>query len=347
MKAYIKIFLFLLALNNYGIASGQSNEVIEMLSEGKKISLRGLSVVSNQIMWVSGSGGTVGKSMDGGKTFNWIVVPGFEKRDFRDIEAYDDQKAIIMAVAEPAVILKTVNGGKDWYKVFEDSTKGMFLDAMHAVGKNVQVIGDPINGKAFFAMSTNEGETWQTNPIDGIVLNEGEAFFASSGTNLQISESKTNFKGGTLMVTGGKVSRLLNARDQRDQYPLPLLQGKESTGANSIAISPSGKNAFIVGGDFAKDTLRSGNAIAVQLEPSIQFNQPQTPPFGYRSCVIYLTNKTLVACGTSGVDISKDGGINWENISKKSFHVVQKAKKGNAIYLAGGGGRIAKLVLDR
>lgn len=347
MKAYIKIFLFLLALNNYGIALGQSNEVIEMLSEGKKISLRGLSVVSNQIVWVSGSGGTVGKSMDGGKTFNWIVVPGFEKRDFRDIEAYDDQKAIIMAVAEPAVILKTVNGGKDWYKVFEDSTKGMFLDAMHAAGKNIQVIGDPINGKAFFAMSTNEGETWKTNPIDGIVLNEGEAFFASSGTNLQISESKTIFKGGTLIVTGGKVSRLLNARDQRDQYSLPLLQGKESTGANSIAISPSGKNAFIVGGDFAKDTLRSGNAIAVQLEPSIQFNQPQTPPFGYRSCVIYLTNKTLVACGTSGVDISKDGGINWENISKKSFHVVQKAKKGNAIYLAGGSGRIAKLVLDR
>jgi hypothetical protein len=347
MKAYIKIFLFLLALNNYGIASGQSNEVIEMLSEGKKISLRGLSVVSNQIIWVSGSGGTVGKSMDGGKTFNWIVVPGFEKRDFRDIEAYDDQKAIIMAVAEPAVILKTVNGGKDWYKVFEDSTKGMFLDAMHAAGKNIQVIGDPINGKAFFAMSTNEGETWKTNPIDGIVLNEGEAFFASSGTNLQISESKTIFKGGTLMVTGGKVSRLLNVRDQRDQYSLPLLQGKESTGANSIAISPSGKNAFIVGGDFAKDTLRSGNAIAVQLEPSVQFNQPQTPPFGYRSCVIYLTNKTLLACGTSGVDISKDGGINWENISKKSFHVVQKAKKGNAIYLAGGSGRIAKLVLDR
>lgn len=337
----------MLFLNHYGIALGQSNEVIEMLSEGKKISLRGLSVVSNQIVWVSGSGGTVGKSMDGGKTFNWIVVPGFEKRDFRDIEAYDDQKAIIMAVAEPAVILKTVNGGKDWYNVFEDSTKGMFLDAMHAAGKNIQVIGDPINGKAFFAMSTNEGETWKTNPIDGIVLNEGEAFFASSGTNLQISESKTIFKGGTLMVTGGKVSRLLNARDQRDQYSLPLLQGKESTGANSIAISPSGKNAFIVGGDFAKDTLRSGNAIAVQLEPSIQFNQPQTPPFGYRSCVIYLTNKTLLACGTSGVDISKDGGINWENISKKSFHVVQKAKKGNAIYLAGGGGRIAKLVLDR
>ena len=337
----------MLFLNHYGIAFGQSIEVIQMLSDGRKTSIRGLSVVSNQIIWVSGSGGTVGKSIDSGKSFTWITVPGFEKRDFRDIEAYDDQKAIIMAVAEPAVILKTVNGGKDWYKVFEDSTKGMFLDAMHSVGKNIQVIGDPINGKAFFAMSMNEGETWKTNTIDGIELNEGEAFFASSGTNLQISESKTIFKSGTLMVTGGKVSRLLNARDQRDQYPLPLLQGKESTGANSIAISPSGKNAFIVGGDFAKDTMRAGNAVAVQLEPNVQFYQPQIPPFGYRSCVIYLTNKTLVACGTSGIDISEDGGMNWKNISKKSFHVVQKAKKGNAIYLAGGGGRIAKLVLDR
>ena len=90
----------------------------------------------------------------------------------------------------------------------------MFLDAMHAVGKKIQVIGDPINGKAFFAMSMNEGETWETNPIDGIQLNEGEAFFASSGTNLQISESNNYFKSGTIMVTGGKVSRLLNAWDQ-------------------------------------------------------------------------------------------------------------------------------------
>ncbi|WP_439505676.1 WD40/YVTN/BNR-like repeat-containing protein [Sediminibacterium sp.] len=343
MKAYIKIFLVLLGWNNYFTALGQSTELIQIVAEGRKTSIRGLSVVSNKVIWVSGSGGSVGKSMDGGKSFTWMTVPGFEKRDFRDIEAYDDQKAIIMAIAEPAFILKTVNGGKDWYKVFEDSTKGMFLDAMHAVGKNIQVIGDPINGKAFFAMSFNEGETWETSPKDGINLNDGEAFFASSGTNLQISESNNSFKSGTLLVTGGKVSRLLNARDHRDQYSLPLLQGKESTGANSIAISPSGKNAFIVGGDFAKDTMRAGNAIAVKFTPSVQFSQPQTPPFGYRSCVIYLTNKIMVACGTSGVDISEDGGMNWKNISKQSFHVVQKAKKGKSIYLAGGNGRIAQL----
>ena len=346
MKSYLKIFLVFTTLSFASNTVAQTEQSIQLIEQGRKTSIRGLSVVSNKIIWVSGSGGSVGKSVDGGKSFKWFTVKGYEKRDFRDIEAYNHKTAIIMAVAEPALILKTTDGGENWYKVFEDSTKGMFLDAMNAEAKTIQVIGDPINGKAFFAMSNNLGETWETNKLDGIALNEGEAFFASSGTNLQISKSSNTFKKGTLMVTGGKVARLLNARDQRDQFPLPLLQGKESTGANSIAVSPSGKYAFIVGGDFAKDTLRPGNSIAVRLEPSIQFKEPTTPPFGYRSCVIYLNNQTLVACGTSGVDISKDGGMNWENISKQSFHVVQKAKNGKAVFLAGGGGRIAKLTIN-
>jgi hypothetical protein len=42
--------------------------------------------------------------------------------------------------------------------------------------------------------------------------------------------------------------------------------------------------------------------------------------------------------------MSTDGGIHWELVSKESFHVVQKAKDGRAVYLAGGRGRIAKLI---
>jgi hypothetical protein len=52
----------------------------------------------------------------------------------------------------------------------------------------------------------------------------------------------------------------------------------------------------------------------------------------------------LVTCGTSGVDVSGDGGLNWKLISNESFHVCAKAKKGNAVFLAGKDGRIAKLV---
>src|SRR5437867_4487605 len=104
--------------------------IINILDSGRKTSLRGLSVVDDNIVWASGSNGTVARSTDGGKTFEWLTMQGYEQRDFRDVEAFDSNTALIIAVAEPAIILKTKDGGKTWKKVFEDTTKGMFLDAM-------------------------------------------------------------------------------------------------------------------------------------------------------------------------------------------------------------------------
>src|SRR6185436_19392691 len=77
---------------------------IEALTTGNKSSLRGLCVVNDNIIWASGSNGQVARSTDGGKNFEWITVKGYEQRDFRDIEAFNENVALIMAVAEPAVI---------------------------------------------------------------------------------------------------------------------------------------------------------------------------------------------------------------------------------------------------
>src|SRR6185436_20080624 len=97
---------------------------VEILTSGTKISIRGLSVVNDNIVWVSGSKGTVGKSSNGGRTWKWISVKGFEKADFRDIEAFDASTAIIMGIADPAYILKTTDGGESWKVVYENKTKG-------------------------------------------------------------------------------------------------------------------------------------------------------------------------------------------------------------------------------
>ncbi len=313
---------------------------IQILQSGTRKSFRGLSVVNDQVLWVSGSAGTVGRSIDGGLHVDWITVPGFEKKDFRDIAAFDDQTAIIMGIAEPAVILKTTNAGKTWRTVFTDSTKGMFLDAMDFYDlKKGAVIGDPINGKFFLAITKDQGETWSTNdPLiskHDLTATEGEAFFASSGTNL-VHQGKE-----LVFATGGKKSRLFF---ENNIVELPLLQGRESTGANSLAIDTKG-NGLIIGGDFSKDSIRTGNAVLFD-KGGKNIRVPQTNPHGYKSCVIFLTKTLLVACGTSGVDLSYDGGLNWVNISKESFHVVQKAAKGDAVFLAGGNGKLAKLVMN-
>lgn len=122
---------------------------------------------------MSGSKGTVGKSLDGGKTWKWMKVKGYNKCDFRDIEAFDENTAIIMAVASPAYILKTINGGKKWKKVYENKTKGMFLDAMDFKDvKNGYMVGDPVEGRFFIAKTNNGGDSWNAgiwNPLPQIV----------------------------------------------------------------------------------------------------------------------------------------------------------------------------------
>ncbi len=309
-----------------------------MLTSGTKTSLRGLSAVDDKIVWVSGSNGTVGKSLDGGISWEWMTVKGFEKTDFRDIEAFDEKTAVIMGISEPAHILKTFNGGESWKLVYADSTKGIFLDAMDFFfdGRGV-VIGDPINGRMYMARTIDNGSNWQrTNPDKLPALAEGEAFFASSGTNVR----PLNYD-ESVIVTSGKRSRLyLRGR----LIDIPITQGGESTGANSLAVWYKRNKAdkiVVIGGDFSKDTVRTDNCyFTTNLGKT--WTAPKEGPHGYRSCVEFIDKNTLIACGTSGVDISRDGALNWQLISQKSFHVCRRAKAGTAVFLAGGNGTIAR-----
>jgi hypothetical protein len=110
-------------------------------------------------------------------------------------------------------------------------------------------------------------------------------------------------------------------------------------------ISPSGKKGIVVGGDFSNDKLVDSTSVQFSIGKNISLSGPQYALHGYRSSVAYITEKELIACGTSGVDFSTDGGISWTIISNRSFHVVKKAKNGKAVYLAGTNGTIAKLTL--
>jgi hypothetical protein len=314
--------------------SGQA-QILQLINSGTSVSLRGLSVVNDQVLWVSGSEGTVGLSTNGGISWKWTRVPHYEKSDFRDIEAFSDREAIIMGITEPAVILLTTDGGNSWTTKFEDSSKTAFLDAMDYSGDHLVVVGDPVVDHIFFAESTDRGKRWKINsPSDALPTAAGESFFAASGSNIRHLPD-----GSWVLVSGGKKSCIYFGNSR---IPLFITQGKETTGANSIAINPVNTNqAFIVGGDFKHDTVQTGNSLLIQFNPFSQ-KAPLAPPHGYRSCVEYINENKMICCGTSGVDISNDGGLHWKLISAMSFHVCRKSKTGNVVFLAGGHGSIAR-----
>lgn len=229
---------------------------IEILHSGTGISLRGLSAVNDKIIWVSGNKGTVGKSTDGGKSWQWMTVSGYSPKDFRDIEAFDARTALVMAVGEPALIFKTINGGITWKIVYTNDTPGMFLDAMEFWNdESGIVIGDPVQGKFFVARTFDGGFNWRSLPYDKLpAADSGEACFAASGTNVRaLSRDQACF------VTGGSKSRLF-LRDKT--ISLDIISGKETQGANSVAVwfrKIKKPRIAIVGGDFTSDTSRKLN----------------------------------------------------------------------------------------
>lgn len=79
----MKIFFYILLLTPF-LGFSQTYE-LGSLNTQTNTSIRGLSVVSDSVAWVSGSNGFIGKTIDGGKVWKWTKPAGYEKLDFRDI----------------------------------------------------------------------------------------------------------------------------------------------------------------------------------------------------------------------------------------------------------------------
>lgn len=310
-----------------------SSQTVEIINAGNKSSLRGMSLYGSSV-WVSGSNGTVGHSADKGKTWRWMTVPGFEISEFRDIEVLNSNTIVIMAVTLPAAILKSIDGGKTWQTVYHATGKEIFLDAIAFKNKKKGiVVGDPINNNVFIAKTSNAGSSWQQSTELNLPLSKpDEAFFAASGSNIVLKNK--NF----YLVSGGKASRIFM---NNKVMQLPIMQGSETSGANAVAVYK--KKIVVAGGDFNKPDSND-SVVAISNNNGKSWHLPSAMPSGYRSCICFVNKKILVACGINGVDISKDGGNNWQNISKEGFNTCTYSKRQRTIYLAGNKGKVGKIV---
>lgn len=349
-KLALALSLFTLALLSHTLLFAQ--HTVEpcdtntfTLGEGvvlSKTSFRGLSVVDDHVIWASGSRGTVARSIDGGKTFVFKQLKGYEKSDFRDIEAFDSQRAVIMSSGTPAYILQTKDGGNTWSQSYASNDTAIFLDAMDFWDdQNGMIIGDPVNGHFLLMQTNNGGKTWKSLDTSKTPAAEtGEAVFAASGTSLQCTDKKD-----FAFVSGGKSSRYFHFSSSTSSWhiqPSGLASGEPSQGAFSLYIEPY-QRIYIVGGDYAKDTSGSNN-INTFTWPDQHNTLDIKNLDDYRSCVASSKGVPLIVCGITGVAVFDQRNHRWSVISTQAFNVVKCAKKGKAVFLAGPKGRIARLV---
>ena len=334
MKSITAIIIFI----SFFSFQTQSQTLIPLAS-GKNTSLRGLSVVDETVAWASGSKGWTARSINGGKTWIWKQIPGYENLDFRDIEAFSANRALLLSAGTPAVILLTTDGGSVWKEVYRNDSPEIFLDGMDFWDAERGLIyGDPIKSKLVLLKTSNGGVNWenisQNNTINLMVC---EASFAASGTAIRCDS-----KGNTWIATGGSKSRIFYSSDYGNSWNVndcPIIQGKSSTGPFSIAFYTK-KIGIAVGGDYLIDSSRVNNLILTRNSGKAWL-KPFSSTFGYRSAVEYVSKLRLIATGPGGTDISNDGGKTWTNLSQIGYHTVRKAKSGKLVLLTGSDGRIA------
>ena len=79
--------------------------------------LRGIDNVGNGVAWASGTNGTVLRTEDGGYVWQTCAIPpGAEKLDFRGIQAFDANTAIVMSCGkgDHSRLYKTTDGCHTW-----------------------------------------------------------------------------------------------------------------------------------------------------------------------------------------------------------------------------------------
>jgi photosystem II stability/assembly factor-like uncharacterized protein len=322
-QTHTRLFTVLLALA--APLSGASAQWTALPSP-TEVELRGLSVVSPNVVWASGQRGTVVRTTDGGRSWSRDTVAGATGLDLRAIAATSPEVAHVISIGDSSRIYRTSDGGRNWSLRWSATRKGTFLDAirfwdaLHGIA-----MSDPVDGRFLILTTSDGGESWQEVPAERIPpALEGEGGFAASGSCLAVlGHSDVWFASG-----GAKSARVYHSADRGRSWTVhdtPIRAGAPSAGIFSIAFRDA-LNGVIAGGDYKRPALRGGN-LALTKDGGRTWTpvDSASAPAGYRSAVTYvpgITGRVLVAVGITGTDLSRDRGGSWLSVDTGAYNSV-------------------------
>jgi hypothetical protein len=350
----------------------------EIENSGTTADLRGIDNVGGGVAWASGTNGTVLRTEDGGYLWQTCAVPpGAEHLDFRGIQAFDANTAIVMSSGKGDLsrLYKTTDGCHSWKLAAKNPDPEGFWDALQAgdpefptSGRSgadyVLVLGDSVNSQLRI-WEWKEG--WEERELE---LNsyargkadQGEGSFAASNSVLQIARTPQidpNWKYGFRFASDTaehsyfSIVRYENTqtcepcRAETLRVEAPMAQNTDSAGVFSFNFRDE-LIGVAIGGDYKKPDA-SYRSAAYSSDGGASWKAVQTPPQGFRSAVAYdADTKTWVTVGPNGTDISTDDGKNWRALhpDAASHEASDADKNWNALslpFVVGPHGRIGKL----
>ncbi|MFJ3492572.1 WD40/YVTN/BNR-like repeat-containing protein [Streptomyces sp. NPDC086091] len=309
------------------------------------VRFRGLAAVDRDTAWLAGSRGTVLRTTDGGRRWRTVSPPGAEGLEFRDIEAFDARRAVVLAIGEGEAsrVYRTDDGGTTWTESFRNTDPRAFYDCLAFFDRRHGLaMSDPVDGRFRVLSTADGGRSWRVLPDTGMpAALPGEAGFAASGQCLVTSGARDAW-----IATGGADhARVLHSADRGRTWTVtgaPIPAGDPARGVFGLAFRDRA-HGLAVGGDYRADQP-SPRAAARTTDGGRAWRTAATPPPAYRSGVAWLPHSraAALAVGPTGTDVTTDAGRTWRTVDTGSYDTVDCARDG-ACWASGEQGRAARL----
>lgn len=284
------------------------------------------------------------RTTDAGRTWRDVSPPGAEALEFRDVEAFDARRAVVLAIGEGEAsrVLRTEDGGATWTESFRNTDPRAFYDCMTFFDRRHGLaMSDPVEGKFRVLATRDGGRSWRVLPDRGMpAAQPGEAGFAASGQCLVSSGPADVW----LATGGGAAARVLHSADRGLTWRAvesTIPAGEPARGVFALAFRDRG-HGLAVGGDYRADQP-SPRAAAVTGDAGRSWRPAAAPPPAYRSGVAWLPRgrSAALAVGPTGTDLTTDGGHTWRTVDDGSYDTVDCTRDG-ACWASGERGRIAR-----
>ena len=324
---------------------------LEDLDSGTEALLIAAHALDGRTVWVSGTGGTVLRTVDRGATWTGGTVPGADTLQFRDVVPLGEDTALALSIGNGAAsrIVRTTDGGGSWETVWVNDDPDAFFDCLSFWDRDRGIaFSDAVDGRFVVIATADGGDTWSPIEAEGLAAPEGAGGFAASGTCVATRGT------GTAWIATGNSDRpgVLRTDDGGTTWafaPAPVVAG-EAKGLASVAFR-DGSTGVAVGGDLtAPDAF--ADAVAVSSDGGRTWAAGGRLPFpGAAYGVAYVPDSArgdgpdaLVAVGPGGAALSRDDGRTWQLLSEGTFWGVA-ASGPSAVWLTGPEGRIVRVRL--
>lgn len=312
------------------LAFSQQVENVETILNDK-ISIRALELYDHKV-WYSGSESKFG-FVDLNNTKNQKQIRlSDEKLEFRTL-AQDKTSFYAINIVSPAQFFKIDKKDLKSQVVFTDSAKTAFYDALHFVNDKLAYTFSDADSDLLLKLAVYKDGKWGQFK-NNVKLNEGEAAFAASNTNI------SSTKKYVWIATGGKASRILrlNLKNEKlEVFKTPFIQGESSQGMYSIDFYDD-QFGIAVGGDYTQQNANVNNIATTHDGGETWQIQASGQNAGYMTCVKMKPGskgKEMIAVGDQHISYSSDFGKTWKKISDEKGLYVCKWIDGNRVVFAG------------